>query len=67
MTEPRIGLPRKSDADWTSDLRKRLVTSDTVNILVAGIGSDRGVGASEAAGVYAGVCVVVDARGVGAG
>ena len=52
MTAPWIFLPRKSSADWMRDLMKMVVTSETVRMRSAGIGSERGVGACEAAGVF---------------
>lgn len=63
MTAPLIDFPRKSSADWTSDLIKIVATSDTLRIRSTRTGSERGVGAWEAAGVaYAEV-----GKGVGAG
>ena len=63
MTAPSIGLPRKSSADLTRDFKKMVVTSETVRMRSTGIGSERGVGAIEAAGD-----VTVDlGRGDGAG
>jgi hypothetical protein len=52
MTAPWTFLPRKSSADWMRDLMKMDVTSETLRMRSAGIGSERGVGACEAAGVF---------------
>ena len=52
MTAPWIFLPKKSSADWMRDLMKMVVTSEMVRMRSAGIGSERGVGACEAAGVF---------------
>ena len=46
-----MGLPKKSWADCTNDFRKMEVTSETVRVRSAGVGSDLGVGTWEAAGV----------------
>jgi hypothetical protein len=45
---------------------KMVVTSETVNVRSAGMGSDRGVATTEAAGVFVAVLVRVG-RGAGAG
>jgi hypothetical protein len=63
MTAPLTNFPRKSSADFMSDLRNIVVTSDTVRKRSTGIGSERGVGAMEAAGEV----TVEGGRGEGAG
>lgn len=64
ITAPWTFLPKKSSADCKSDLRNIVVTSETVRIRSAGIGSERGVGAEDAAGVPETLFV---GRGAGAG
>jgi hypothetical protein len=65
MTAPWIFLPRKSSADLTRDLIKMVVTSWTVRVRSAGVGSERGVGAWDAAGVLKVDAVVMEFRGDG--
>ena len=48
ITAPWIFLPRKSWADWISDLMKMVATSETDRIRLAAMDSERGVGACEA-------------------
>jgi hypothetical protein len=63
MTAPLIDLPRKSSGDFMSDLRKIVVTSETDSMRSVRIGSERGVGAMDAAGDVK----VEGGRGEGAG
>ena len=65
-TKALTGTPRKSDADWRRDLRMSVVHSAGVRCLVTGIGSERGVGAIDAAGVPD-LDWGADGNGVGAG
>ena len=51
MTAPWTFFPRKSSADLINDLRKIVVTSETVKIRSTGTGSDCGVATLDAAGV----------------
>ena len=55
MTAPCTFLPRKSSADLMRDLRKMVVTSETVRMRSTGVGSERGVAACDAAGVLVAV------------
>lgn len=67
MTAPCTFFPRKSSADSTREDMNMVVTSETVKIRSAGRGSERGVGAWEAAGVLRLEVTVLRGSGVGAG
>ena len=60
---PSTFFPRKSSALWRRDLRNRVVTSLTESVRSAGVGSERGVADTLAAGVDFGLVE----RGEGAG
>ena len=50
ITAPLTDLPGRSSADFMSDLRDIVVTSDTVRMRSTRFGSERGDGAMDAAG-----------------
>lgn len=50
ITAPLKDLAGRSSADFMNDLRDIVVTSDTVRLRSTRIGSERGVGAMDAAG-----------------